>query len=132
MSTPEQVKSQAAAQAQTQEASLLDQMLVNFKAEEKNRGEELIRALVDEAIKPEFVVEKNLTKTIRASMAALDEKLSKQLAAIMHHPSFTKLEGTWRGMHYLVMNSETSAQLKIRVLNVSKKDLYKDVDKAVE
>ena len=50
----------------------------------------------------------------------------------MHHPDFQKLEGTWRGLNYLVMNSETSAMLKIKVLNVSKRELFKDVDKAVE
>src|SRR6516162_4257201 len=50
----------------------------------------------------------------------------------MHHPNFQKMEGTWRGLHYLVMNSETSAQLKIRMFNVSKRELFKDVDKAVE
>ena len=45
---------------------------------------------------------------------------------------FQKLEGSWRGLHYLVMNSETSASLKIRMLNVSKQALFKDLDKAVE
>ena len=58
--------------------------------------------------------------------------MSKQLAAIMHHPEFQKLEGTWRGLNYLVMNTETSATLKIKVLNVSKQELFKDLDKAVE
>src|SRR5205807_2988080 len=48
------------------------------------------------------------------------------------HPGFLKLEGSWRGLHHLVMNSETSTNLKIRVLNVPKKELFKDVDKAVE
>jgi type VI secretion system protein ImpC len=50
----------------------------------------------------------------------------------MHHPSFQKMEGTWRGLHHLVMNSETSAMLKIKVINVSKRDLFKDLSKAVE
>ena len=58
--------------------------------------------------------------------------LSKQLAAVMHHPKFQQLEGTWRGLTYLVMNSETSAQLKLKVLNCSKRELFKDVDKAIE
>ena len=58
--------------------------------------------------------------------------LGASSAAILHHPDFQKLEGTWRGLHYLVMNSETSAKLKIKVLNVSKRELFKDVDKAVE
>jgi type VI secretion system protein ImpC len=58
--------------------------------------------------------------------------VSKQLAAIMHVPEFQKLEGTWRGMKHLVMNSETSAQLKLKVFNCSKRELFKDLDRAVE
>jgi type VI secretion system protein ImpC len=58
--------------------------------------------------------------------------MSRQLAEIMHNADFQKLEGSWRGMHHLVMNSETSAQLKIRVMNISKRELFKDLDKAVE
>src|SRR4051794_13980309 len=65
-------------------------------------------------------------------MEAIDAAMSKQLAAIMHHPDFQKLEGTWRGLHYLVYNTETSANLKIKVLNVSKKELFRDLDRAVE
>ncbi len=65
-------------------------------------------------------------------MAAIDGAMSKQLAAILHQPALQKLEGSWRGLHHLVMNSETSAKLKIKVLNISKRELFKDVDKAVE
>ena len=65
-------------------------------------------------------------------MAAIDAAMSKQLAAILHQPALQKLEGSWRGLHHLVMNSETSAKLRIKVLNVSKRELFKDVDKAVE
>src|SRR5262249_48037832 len=71
---------------------------------------------------------RTLTLTLKAGIQALDAALSRQLAAVLHHPTFQKLEGTWRGLHYLVMNSETSAQLKIRMLNVSKRELFKDVD----
>ena len=56
----------------------------------------------------------------------------QQLNAIMHHPEFQKLEGTWRGLHYLVMNSETSTSLKLRVLNITKRELCHDLDRAVE
>ena len=131
MSTaPEQA--QAAGAAQAQETSLLDQMLVTFKPEERDRGKELLEAVTAEALKGVVTWDKNVTKTIKAGITALDQALSKQLAAVMHHPDFLKLEGSWRGLHYLVMNSETSAMLKLKVLNVSKKDLFKDVDKAVE
>ena len=76
--------------------------------------------------------DKNVTRTIGQAIAAIDKALSGQLAEIMHHADFQKLEGTWRGLHHLVMNSETSAQMKLRVLNASKRELFKDLDKAVE
>src|SRR5580692_8460958 len=65
-------------------------------------------------------------------VAAIDQKLSEQLNAIMHDPKFLKLEGSWRGLHYLVMSSETSTTLKIRMLNASKRDLSRDLQRAVE
>ena len=91
-----------------------------------------MKTLVDQALAGIVSFDKNVTKTINATIKAIDEKLSTQLNAVMHHPDFQKLEGTWRGLNYLVMNSETSAMLKIKVLNVSKRDLFNDVDKAVE
>src|SRR5262249_22143097 len=99
---------------------------------EKSRAEDLVRTLAEEVMKGTVTYSKNVGASIEAGIKALDEALSKQLAAIMHHKDFLKLEGTWRGMHYLVMNSETSAQLKIKVLNVSKRDLFKDLDRASE
>jgi type VI secretion system protein ImpC len=91
-----------------------------------------MKTLVDQALAGVVTFDKNITKTINATIKAIDEKLSAQLAAVMHHPDFQKLEGTWRGLNYLVMNSETSATLKLKVLNVSKRELFNDVDKAVE
>lgn len=76
--------------------------------------------------------DKNLSVTINAAIAAIDKVMSKQLAAVMHNEKFQKLEGSWRGMHHLVMNSDTSSQLKIRMLNISKKELSRDLEKAVE
>ena len=76
--------------------------------------------------------DKNVSKTITTAITAIDAVMSKQLAAIMHNEAFQKLEGSWRGLHYLVQNSETGAQLKLRVLNISKRELFKDLDKAVE
>jgi len=122
----------AAATTTTQEGSLLDQVLSATKATERSRAEDLIRTLTEEALKGTVSWSKNVSQTIKAGIEAIDKALSKQLAAVMHHPDFQKLEGSWRGMHYLVMNTETSANLKIRVLNVPKKELFKDVDKAVE
>jgi type VI secretion system protein ImpC len=132
MSTGEQsAAAPAAAAAQVQEISL-DDIIHATKQTERSRAQELLGTLVDQALAGVVKYDKNVTKTINAAIKSLDEKLSTQLAAIMHHPDFQKLEGSWRGLNYLVMNSETSATLKIKVFNVPKKELFKDVDKAVE
>ena len=124
----------AAAKAAPPEAalSLLDQAIGATKQTEPTRVQELLRALTDEAMDGTVTFDRNLTITLTAAVKALDERLSEQLAAIMHHPDFLRLEGSWRGLHHLVMNTETSANLKIRVFNVKKRELMKDLAKAVE
>lgn len=132
MSTGEQEQAAGAASTETQEVGILDQVLTATKQTERDRAKDLIQTLVDQAMAGTVTFDKNITKTINATIKAIDAKLSEQLAAVMHHPDFQKLEGSWRGLNYLVMNSETSAQLKLKVLNVSKRELFNDVDKAVE
>jgi type VI secretion system protein ImpC len=135
MSTGEQAQAapEAGAKAvETQEVNLLDRVLTATKQTERSRTEDLMKTLVDQSLAGTLTFDKNVTKTINATIKAIDEKLSVQLGAVMHHPDFQKLEGTWRGLNYLVMNSETSAMLKLKVLNVPKRELFNDVDKAVE
>ncbi len=135
MSDAEEAKAQSeeAQEEVSEEAtSLLEQAIGATKQTERSQAEELLRTLTEEALKGTVTWDKNLTVTFNAAITAIDEQLSKQLATIMHAPEYLKLEGTWRGLHHLVMNSETSATLKIKVLNVSKKDLGKDLAKAVE
>ncbi len=69
---------------------------------------------------------------INARIAQIDHLLSIQLNEILHHPAYQKLEGSWRGLKYLMDNSETGVGLKIRVLNVTKKELLRDIEKAPE
>jgi type VI secretion system protein ImpC len=69
---------------------------------------------------------------INARVAQIDHLVSIQLNEILHHPQFQKLEGSWRGLKYLLSQSETSPMLKIRVMNVSKKDLLRDLQRAAE
>src|SRR5687767_2743783 len=97
----------AAAATTTEQASLLDQVVSATKQTERSRAEDLVRALTEEVTKGTVTWNRNVTMTIKAGIAALDQTLSKQLAAIMHHPDFQKLEGSWRGLRHLVMNSET-------------------------
>jgi type VI secretion system protein ImpC len=133
MSAPQQEKAAAAATTTAAaEVSLLDQVIGATKQTERSRAEELIRSLTEEALKGTVTYSRNVTQTLKEGMKAIDRALSKQLAAVLHHPELQKLEGSWRGLHHLVMNSETSAKLKIKVLNVSKRELFKDLDKASE
>lgn len=69
---------------------------------------------------------------IMETIADIDEKINNQLDEILHNTKFQELEGSWRGLHFLVSNSETSTHLKLRLLNISKHDLLKDLEKAVE
>ncbi len=130
MSSAEQEK-QAGTQTQA-ESSILEAAIGATKQTERNRAQELISTLTREALKGTVTFDKNVIKTINAGISAIDEVISKQLAAIMHKSEFQKLEGSWRGLHYLVNKTETGEALKIRVLNCSKRDLFKDLDKAVE
>ncbi|MCA9752826.1 MAG: type VI secretion system contractile sheath large subunit [Gemmatimonadetes bacterium] len=98
----------------------------------KEQGKDLIRTLVGQLMDPGMKVQKGVTKTINARIAAIDELLSAQLNEIMHHPEFQALEGSWRGLNHLVMNSETGESMKIRVLGASKKDLLRDFQAASE
>ncbi len=121
-------------QTKTLEAgeSLLEQAITATKQTDRDRAQDLIRTLVEEANKGTVSFDKDVMRTISKGIAAIDEVVSKQLAAIMHHSEFQRLEGSWRGLNYLVMNSETSTTLKLKVLNVAKRDLFKDLDRAVE
>ncbi|MDC8450732.1 MAG: type VI secretion system contractile sheath large subunit [Nitrospira sp.] len=133
----EEAKQAQAAEATTSEASgVLDQIISQTKIGkddwERDQSRRQIATLVDEVMKGQLRVSKDLEATISARIADIDRLLTAQLNAIMHAPEFQKLEGAWRGLHYLVMQSETSGMLKLRVLNISKKELAKDLEKAAE
>lgn len=112
--------------------NILDETRIARSDVERTRAKDLISELVTEALNGTVTVSKDVISAIEARIADIDNALSNQLNEIMHAEQFQKLEGTWRGMRYLIMNSETSTQLKIRVMNTSKKDLIKDFKVAPE
>ncbi|HAD61151.1 MAG TPA: type VI secretion system contractile sheath large subunit [Planctomycetaceae bacterium] len=115
------------------EGSILDGMLNAMpNVVERDHGEEMVRNLIGVAMQGTLSWDRSCTKTIQDAIDAIDQSMSAQLAAVMQHEQFQKLEGSWRGLHHLVMNTETSKQLKLRMLNVSKKEVFKDLDKAIE
>ena len=117
-------------------ASLLDFIVDNSRvaanASEKATARDQIAELVDEVLAGTVALSRDLAASIDARIAELDQLLSDQVNAVMHHPDFQKLEASWRGLKYLVMQSETSPMLKIKMMNASKKDLVKDFRSAPE
>ena len=130
MSTETVEETQEAAEAA--EVSFLEQAIGATKQTPRDETEELLKTLSQEAMKGTVKWDKNLTVTINSAIAAIDQLMSAQLSAVMKNEKFQKLEGSWRGLHQLVSNSETSTDLKLRMLNISKKELSKDLEKAVE
>ena len=128
----------AAAQAVTTDAelSLLDQIVEQGKlgkdAEAKSKGKDLVKRFVSEVLEGAITINRDTETMINARIAQIDHLLSLQLNEILHHPEFQKLEGSWRGLQYLLKQSETGTMLKIKVLNVSKKDLLRDLQRAPE
>ncbi len=76
--------------------------------------------------------DKSVINSINRAIAKLDNLISQQLAEVMHHPRFSALEGSWRGMNYLVNHSETSSLLKIKLMDVKKSELQLDFERALE
>ena len=116
--------------------AILDEMLATGirPRDEASRdyGQTLLKNLVEQLLDPGMVVAKGVTKTITQRIAAVDELISKQLNEVMHASEFQQLEAAWRGMHQLVMNSETGENMKVRVMNISKKDMLRDFQAAPE
>ena len=118
------------------DASLLDQIVeesrVAASSSEHERARDLISELVSQVMQGTIVISSNLSATIDARLAELDRMISDQLSSIMHAPEFQRLERSWTGLNYLVKNSTTGANLQIRMLNASKRELVKDFQAALE
>jgi type VI secretion system protein ImpC len=89
--------------------------------------ENAVATLVQEALADTSVIKDHVLDTIEEMIARLDQKLTAQVNEILHAPAFQEMESAWRGLHHLVFNSETDAQLKIRVMNISKNELYRNL-----
>lgn len=121
---------------QAQEPSLLDQILTEGRMArddtQKARAKDMISEFVGQVMAGELTLSKNMDIAINTRIAEIDRLLTSQLNEIMHHPEFQKLEGSWRGLHHLVKNTITGPMQKIRVMSVTKKELLKDFERALE
>jgi type VI secretion system protein ImpC len=111
-------------------AGLLDAIITQSRVakskDEHDRAKDVIGELVAQVMSGTVVISENLSATLDARVAELDELISNQLSVIMHAPEFQQLESAWRGLEYLCKNTSTSTSLKIKVLNSPKKDLIRD------
>lgn len=123
---------QAAAGATIAQSDLEGLLNKEFKpksASAKSAISGAVRTLAEQALAGVAVTSDDAIRTIEAIIAELDQKLSQQINAILHHADFQALEGAWRGLQHLVSNTETDANLKIRVMNISKAELGKTIKK---
>jgi type VI secretion system protein ImpC len=136
MAKEERAKAPAQAAEQVAEKGLLDQIVedgrVGTDVATRERGKSLVKEFINQVLEGEVTVSKDVEAMINARVAQIDHLLSIQLNEVLHYPQFQKLEASWRGLKYLISQSETSVMLKIRVMNVSKKELLRDLQRASE
>lgn len=126
----------ASADAQTETTDTFEALLKKEFKPKSDRAqqavENAVRTLAAQALEQANLIsdtEIDAIKKIQSIIALIDKRLSDQINLIMHHEDFQKLEGSWRGMHYLVNNTETDEMLKIKVFNVTKKEVHKVLKK---
>jgi len=121
---------------QVVERGLLDQIVEEGRfgtdVAAKERGRDLVKQFVAQVLEGEMTVSRDAEAMINARIAQIDHLISIQLNEVLHHPQLQKLEASWRGLKYLLDQSETSVMLKVRVLNCSKKELLRDLQRAPE
>ena len=106
-------------------ASLLQKEFKPKTDQAKSAVENAVRTLAAQALVNTTTISNDAYTTIEAIIAELDRKMSEQINLILHHPEFQQLESAWRGLHYLVNNTEMDEMLKIRVMNIGKKELHR-------
>jgi type VI secretion system protein ImpC len=124
------------AETQTTEVSLLDQIVSQGRFGKdtvaQERGKDMVREFINQVLEGKMTLSRDAEATIAARIAEIDRLISLQLNEVLHNPAFQKLEATWRGIWHLVTQSETSDMLKIKLLNVPKRELLRDLQRALE
>ena len=129
-------EAQTTVSAAEEPRSLLDRIAeegrIGQSADERTSGKLWLKDLVQDVMTGEMTVSTDTEAMINTRIAAIDALISRQLNEVLHAEPLQKLEGSWRGLNYFVQQTETSSSLKIKLMNISKLDLFKDLDKAVE
>ena len=129
MAEAKQEQAQAQALESDQFSALLKKEFKPKTDRARAEVENAVRTLAEQALRDTAVVSDDVVGTIKAIIAEIDQKLTQQINQIIHHERFQAVESAWRGLSHLVSNTETDEMLKIRVMNISKKDLGKTLKK---
>lgn len=117
--------------AETRDPEAFSELLKKtFKPRSERAAEEVenaVATLVQQALEDTSLVKEDVLDTLESMIARLDEKLTVQLNEIIHAPEFQQIESAWRGLHHVVFNSETDTTLKIRVMNIGKNELMREL-----
>jgi type VI secretion system protein ImpC len=136
MPDPQTGAAQVVSDQTTTETTLLDNIVEQGRLggdlSARERGRNLVKEFVAQVLEGSMTIGKDAEMMINARIAQIDHLLSIQLNEVMHHPAFQKLEGSWRGLKHLMDQSETGVMLKIKVLNCSKRELLRDMQRASE
>ena len=136
MSDTQGAAPQKAAEEQVLELGLLDQIVdegrLGRDVAARARGKDLVKEFVTQVLDGSMTVSKDAEAMINARIAQIDHLISLQLNEVLHHAAFQKLESTWRGLKFLLDQSETGENLKIKIFNATKKDLLRDLQRAPE
>ncbi len=125
----EQAQAEATTEQPSDFAALLLQEFKPKTERAREAVESAVRTLAEQALTKTELISNDAIKSIESIIAAIDAKLTAQINLIMHHADFQQLESAWRGLSYLVNNTETDEQLKIRVMSIAKGDLHKTLKK---
>ncbi len=110
-------------------ASLLNREFKPRTEQARDAVQSAVQTLAQHALAQTALVSDDALTSINALIAAIDAKLTEQVNLIIHDESFQNLESSWRGLHYLVNNTETDEMLKIKVMNISKKEMARSLKK---
>ncbi len=112
------------------DAPILDQAIEAAKRTEPEEAKQLLATFSEQALAGTVTFDKTVCNSLEHAIEAIDAKISEQLAEILHHEAVQQAEGTWRGLHHLVKNSATGEDLKIKVFDITKAELRKDLEGA--
>jgi len=125
-----------AVETTTTETSLLDSIVSQGRfgkdTASQERGKDMVKEFINQVLDGKMTLSRDAEATIGKRIADIDRLISLQLNEVLHNPAFQKLEATWRGIKHLMDESETGSNLKIKLMNVSKKELLRDLQRAPE